>query len=341
MLLLTLDDACDPGPPAGPQAAQSPRIAAATHRGSKNMDMTHARAIALMVLVTLMWSTAGVVTRHLASASGFEVTFWRSFFAALTVLAWLVWQRARGPAQGQTRHIGSGLAHPAIWISGVMWATMFTCFTVALAFASVAHVLIVQCLAPVFTAMLARLVFARALGARTGLAIGLAAFGICTMYVFDITALDSRHAWGLLIALGIPVAAAINWVVVERSGRALDLSGAVLVGGVISATAALPMAWPLDTPAGDILMLALLGIFQLGVPCVLAMHVMRHIDATEVSLLVLLEVVFGILLTWLFARETHGWATWLGGAIVLAALVYNETGRSRTPRVASANPAGT
>lgn len=290
-----------------------------------------------MVLVTLMWSTAGVVTRHLASASGFEVTFWRSLFAALTVLAWLTWLRVR--ARGQTSARTSTLSHPALWISGVMWATMFTCFTVSLAFASVAHVLILQCLAPVFTALLARLVFARALGARTGLAIGLAAFGICTMYVFDITALDSRHAWGLLIALGIPVAAAVNWVVVERSGRALDLSGAVLVGGAISAAAALPMAWPLDTPSGDILMLALLGIFQLGVPCVLAMHVMRHLNATEVSLLVLLEVVFGILLTWLFARETHGWATWVGGAIVLAALVYNETGRPRAPR-ATADPLG-
>ena len=46
----------------------------------------------------------------------------------------------------------------------------------------------------------------------------------------------------------------------------------------------------------------------------------------------LLALVFGILLAWLFAREAHGWATWIGGATVLAALVYNETGRTRVPR---------
>jgi hypothetical protein len=49
--------------------------------------MTHGRAVSLMVLVTLMWSTAGVVTRHLEAARSFEVTFWRSAFNALALVA--------------------------------------------------------------------------------------------------------------------------------------------------------------------------------------------------------------------------------------------------------------
>jgi hypothetical protein len=44
----------------------------------KAFDMSHRRAVALMVLVTLLWSIAGVVSRHLDSAGSFEVTFWRS-----------------------------------------------------------------------------------------------------------------------------------------------------------------------------------------------------------------------------------------------------------------------
>ena len=38
-----------------------------------------------MVVVTLMWSIAGVVTRHLEAARSFEVTFWRSVFNALAL----------------------------------------------------------------------------------------------------------------------------------------------------------------------------------------------------------------------------------------------------------------
>ena len=45
--------------------------------------MSHRRAVLLMVLVTLLWSMAGVVSRHLEGARSFEVTFWRSAFSSL------------------------------------------------------------------------------------------------------------------------------------------------------------------------------------------------------------------------------------------------------------------
>ena len=59
-------------------------------------SMTHARAVSLMILVTLLWSIAGVVTRHLDSAQSFEVTFWRSFFNALAMTVILT--VLRGPS---------------------------------------------------------------------------------------------------------------------------------------------------------------------------------------------------------------------------------------------------
>lgn len=40
--------------------------------------MSHRRAVVTMVLATLLWSIAGVVTRHLDSATSFEGTFWRA-----------------------------------------------------------------------------------------------------------------------------------------------------------------------------------------------------------------------------------------------------------------------
>ena len=55
------------------------------------LPLTHSRAVALMVLATLLWSIAGVVTRHLDHARSFEVTFWRSFFTLLSLLGFLLW----------------------------------------------------------------------------------------------------------------------------------------------------------------------------------------------------------------------------------------------------------
>ncbi len=56
----------------------------------------HRAAVATLVLCTLLWSTAGVATRQLDHAGGFELTFWRSFACVLFVTGYLVaTQRSR------------------------------------------------------------------------------------------------------------------------------------------------------------------------------------------------------------------------------------------------------
>ena len=75
--------------------------------------MSHARAVTLMVLVTLLWSSAGVVSRHLEAARGFEVTFWRSAFNALALLVALPLLRGAG----LWRSLREG--GRALWLSGL------------------------------------------------------------------------------------------------------------------------------------------------------------------------------------------------------------------------------
>ena len=53
-----------------------------------------------------MWSIAGIVTRHLDSARGFELTFWRSLFNALALLLLLGWMQ--GPARCGARCAAAG-----------------------------------------------------------------------------------------------------------------------------------------------------------------------------------------------------------------------------------------
>ena len=100
-----------------------------------------------MVLAALMWSSAGVVTRQLHSAQGFEVTFWRSFFTVLALLVILpLWQGA-----GVFRRFP--WRRGAFWLAGLCWATMFTAFMVALTMTGVARVLVTMAVAPLLTAL--------------------------------------------------------------------------------------------------------------------------------------------------------------------------------------------
>jgi len=288
--------------------------------------MTHRRAVALMILVTLLWSMAGVVARHLEAARSFEVTFWRSAFNALALLVGLTW--LRGPA------LFSSLlsAGRAVWMSGVCWAVMYTAFMLALTLTSVANVLVTMAIAPLLTALFSRIFLGHRLPARTWLAILVAGAGISWM--FGTQAGDA--AWlGSLVACAVPLAGAINLTVLQKVGKdaktATDMLPAVLIGGVLSALATLPLAWPLQASNHDIALLALLGAVQLAIPCLLMVRLTRELPAPEISLLALLEVIFGVAWAWLGAGETPASSVLLGGTLVLVALVANEMLALRRP----------
>jgi len=272
-----------------------------------------------MVLVTLMWSIAGVVTRQLESARSFEVTFWRSFFTAASLLVILPLVQGRA-VFSRIRNGG-----PALWWSGVCWSVMFTAFMVALTLTTVANVLVTMALSPFITALLARVFTAYRIPARTWVAISMAGAGIAWMYGGQVDL--SNHLGGTLVALLVPLASAVNWTVVQHSrahGQKIDLVPAVLVGAVISSLATLPLSLPFSATPHDIGLLGLLGLVQLAIPCVLSVMCAGVLKAPEVALLALLEVIFGILLAWLGAGEVPGASVLTGGALVIAALVINE-----------------
>jgi drug/metabolite transporter (DMT)-like permease len=283
-----------------------------------SVHLTHPRAVAGMVVVTLMWSIAGVITRHLEFARSFEVTFWRSFFTVLSLLAIL-------PAlQGRDVFAKILRAPLALWLSGLCWSVMFTAFMVALTLTTVANVLITLSLGPLFTAIVARIALGQRIAARTWLAIVVAGAGIAWMYASQ---LQGGGLGGTMVALCVPVAAAVNWTVTQRShahGQDVDLVPSVFVGAVICSLATLPLSMPFRASAHDMGLLALLGVVQLAIPSVLAVMCARVLKAPEVALLALLEVIFGILLAWVGAGEAPGPRVLTGGVLVIGALAANE-----------------
>ncbi len=288
-----------------------------------------------MIAVALMWSIAGVVSRFLESARGFEVTFWRSLFNALALVVMLGWMR--GPA-ALWRSVRDG--DRAFWVSSVCWAVMYTAFMLALSLTTVANVLITMALAPLFTALASRAFLNHRLPLRTWLAIAVAGIGIGWMYGREVSGAGAQHLLGTAVALGVPIAAAVNWTLMQHLHHGDDDGGdmlpAVLVGALLSAAVSLPLALPFSASAHDLGRLALLGVVQLAIPCLLAMSVTRVLKAPEISLLALLEVVFGVLWAWLGAGEAPSVPVIGGGLLVLASLAVNEALGLRAARPGTA-----
>ncbi len=285
------------------------------------MRMTHGMAVWTMVGVTALWSIAGVVTRHLDEARSFEVTFWRSFFSVLSLLVILPLWQGRG--------VWSRLPwrNRYFWLSGVCWSVMFTAFMVALTLTAVANVLITMAVGPLLTALFTRIFLHHQLPVRTWVAIVLAGIGIAWMYGTQLSLGDPHFLVGSLVALCVPMAGAVQWTLAQKSqsdGQSLDLVPSVLLGAIFSTAITFPLAMPFQASAHDVGLLAMLGLFQLAIPCVLSVICVRVLKAPEASLLCLLEIVFGIALAWWGANEAPQMSVLLGGSLVLGALLMNQ-----------------
>lgn len=285
------------------------------------MRMTHGMAVWTMVGCTVLWSMAGVVTRHLEEARSFEVTFWRSFFTVVSLLIILPLWQGRG--------VWSRLPwrNRYFWLSGVCWSVMFTAFMVALTLTAVANVLITMAVGPLFTALFTRVFLRHQLPLRTWIAIVFAGIGIGWMYGTQLSLGDPNFLVGSLVALCVPIAGAVQWTLAQKSqsdGHSLDLVPSVLLGAIFSTLLTLPLAMPFQASAHDVGLLATLGLFQLAIPCVLSVICVRVLKAPEASLLCLLEIVFGIALAWWGANEAPQMSVLLGGSLVLGALLMNQ-----------------
>lgn len=281
------------------------------------------RAFLLMASAAALWSIAGVFTRHLDEVRGFEITFWRSLFTACFVAAALCWRHGAKVLR-KVRNVGAIGA-----LSGFFWGMMFSCFMMALTMTTVANTMVVNSIVPLLTAAMAWLFLGQPVAMRTWIAVGLASLGIAWMFAGNMAEFGYAHLAGMGVALVVPFAAASNFIIMKKAGHKVDLIPTVFLGALFSACMMLPMALPFQATAHDIGMMAILGVFQLGLPCMLLVRASLALSAPEIALIAMLEIVLAPLWTWLGAGEVPAQATVIGGIFVMAALIWNEVSMLR------------
>jgi drug/metabolite transporter (DMT)-like permease len=274
-----------------------------------------------VALAALAWSTAGVLQRELSVSTAAQVGG-RALFAAagLFVYTALV-ERSRWWAS--FRAIGAGGLGLAVCA-----AVSSSAFFVALNHASVANVLFWQALAPIFAAALGTLL-GDPVSRRTWAAMALAVGGVAVM------AGGPGHASAVGQALSFLVSASFaGMIVIARHRRDVSMAPAMCLSQVIVLVGAAPFA-SVHARGVDVLLLATLGLTQIGLGFVFLTVGSRLIPAGEVALITLLEVVLGPLWVWVFLSERPSTATLVGGVIVLGAVVL-EAGSDRRPPPAPA-----
>ena len=277
------------------------------------------RGVLLMLGAGLCWSLGGIIVRSLVLKDVWEIVFWRALFMTAFLGVLLLALRGRG-AWASVRGIGR-----AGVLAGACLAAQIYLFILALTNTTAANTCVLMSLSPLFAALAGLLFLRERVAWHTWMAIALALGGVAIMFG---SGLDTGHLLGNLFALCIPMLYACQIICVRKvrgsvDGQAPDLLPTVLLAGVMAATPALLLGWPLEAAARDVSLLALMGCVQLGVGCWLATLAVQHLRAAEIGLLALVETILAPLWVWLGVGEAPGNAALAGGALIVGALVVN------------------
>jgi drug/metabolite transporter (DMT)-like permease len=266
------------------------------------------RGRVFVALAAVAWSTAGLFQRELSVSTATQVAG-RAVFAAAG-LAVYVAAVERGGTWRAFRAIGrDGIAVVALL------AVSSASFLVALNHASVANVLFMQALAPILAAVLGT-ALGDPVGRRTWIAMGVAVAGVAVMVGGP--GAPNGLGQGLSLAMAVSFAATL---VITRHRRDVSMAPATFLSQVLVLALAAPFVSTAAVGSLDLVLLATLGVCQIGLGFVLLTIGARLIPAGEVALITLLEIVLGPLWVWMFLAERPSTATLVGGLVVLAAVV--------------------
>jgi DME family drug/metabolite transporter len=260
----------------------------------------------LVVIAVLLWSTGGLFIK-LTTLDAYQITFFRSLFAAITVIL-------------LTRKDGLKINGFGI-LTSVIYALLLFLFVWATKKTTAANAIFLQYTAPIYILILAPFVIGEKFKARDLITV---AFVLAGMSLFFVGKLEISDYQGNIAALFSGVFLGL-YIMLLRHPRAEGFNPtiAVIYGNLLlalltapSGLSALPTMLPLDWAA-----VVFLGVIQIGISYVLFIKGVRAgTRPLDASLIGFIEPLLNPVWVYLFVGETPTKWALLGAAIVITAI---------------------
>ena len=237
------------------------------------------------------------------------------------------------------------LLRPKLWLVGVAYAGTLVSYAVATKLTTAANAIFLQSTFPIYLLLLSPLLL-REKPRRSDLVFLLAVMGGMALLLLgdvETTAVATDPVRGNVLSL----VSGLFWALTLLGLRWLERDtphgdeglgqASVVAGNALAFVACLPLALPLGPSRPvDWLLIAYLGVIQIGLAYLLLTRAMGRVSALEAGLILMFEPV----LTPLWACAVHGerpgaWAL-AGGAVILAAMVWrtaHDAARARPAEI--------
>ena len=268
----------------------------------------------LCLLGGFFLSWGGLIIRSFETDNVWQILFWRAFFMTLTIAVFLLLIYKR-----QTITIIKKSGFPGL-IGGFIFSTSFAAYIVSMSQSTVANVLFIISTQTIWLALFGYIFLKEKINLKTFLSILLAMLGI---FIMVKGSLNIEALFGNLVALTIPINFAVL-VLIIRKYPDLDMVPMLFYAGVLSCVYGLVMSDTIIVSSHDIFMGFLIGTFQHAFGFICVTIGSRSTPSVVVGLLMLTETLFGPLWVWLFINETPPISVFVGGFIILSAVILKS-----------------
>lgn len=271
------------------------------------------KGVLLVGGATLFWSLSGVFIRYVPEVDPWNLNAWRGLATAIALLVWMFCAHGSAVAGHFRRSAPLGLLATACF-----FGIGSSLYIAAMQLASVAAVSCVAATSPLFAALLARLW----LGERTSLKVFLAIFaalaGVGVVAMGEAGASLTGFS-GAMIALVVAICFAGQTVTLRRY-HDVAMEPALIIGG-LGIFLVVSLAIGLEAISfRALVIIGLMGVFQLALPLVLFMRGARYVPAVQMVLISLADAVLNPFWVWLVHGEVPVSSVYMGGAIILGAI---------------------
>jgi drug/metabolite transporter, DME family len=277
----------------------------------------------LVLAAALLWSTGGLFIKW-TKLSGLELSFYRSFFAAITVAIF-------------TRKEGFGLNRLTA-VASVLYAVLLVLFVMATKQTTAANAIFLQYTAPVYLLILEPLIYKEKFRGRDLITVLVCLGG---MTLFFVGQLRPQDVTGNLMALASGLCFALYFLLLRHSkARAVNRASSVIYGNLLAVVALAPVGLAAlnKIDARDAFSFVYLGVVQLGLAYTLfTLAMARGVRSLDAGIIGYIEPVLNPVWVFLALGERPSRWALVGGTIIIAAVFIHTLIEARSRRNAAIN----
>jgi drug/metabolite transporter (DMT)-like permease len=274
----------------------------------------HRKGLIYISFTAFLWSTSGFFIKYL-SVNAFQISFYRSGIAALTVLVISLLRKQKFKFEFDTT---SNLA-------SFFYAGILILFVVATKMTTAANAIFLQFTAPIYLVVLEPLVLKTKFESKNIITIIISIFG---MILFFFGRLELGNIYGNLFAICSGICFAMFSLLIKYKKvkhKSENTISCVIMGNFLVAVITIFIIFPdLKLTLQEALILLYMGSVQIGISYIIFNEGMKYVSATESMIIATLEAIFNPMWVFIGIGEIPSIYSICGGIIIFGAILWRN-----------------